>query len=329
MPSIAFRDFGPIAHAEVDLKPLTVLIGSNNTGKVVSCLGKICVVAGGIRNSPLRVRATAIDRMANGRADEQKLGSTLEKLVGDSLTPTPEIARVLAGQVELRELPAKAREWLRNESEAWAHDLSRDVGYQMRRCFGSSLSELGRRSDDPDCGYFEASVRDESTGLAWDLRSQDDDLVTAEWKPDFSQATTTLSQSRFPISGLEDPEFLVPLLASAYSEFLLRSYMDPAHYLPASRSGILQGHKTLANLIVGRASTAWIESMEVERLPGVFTDLVQALLVLERRRPATGKIRAIVEYLESKVVGGSVDITKQMEYAELKYQNEAGEFHLH
>ena len=33
MPSIAFRDFGPIARAEVDLKPLTVLIGSNNTGK--------------------------------------------------------------------------------------------------------------------------------------------------------------------------------------------------------------------------------------------------------------------------------------------------------
>ena len=33
MPFIAVRDFGPIAHAEVDLKPLTVFIGSNNTGK--------------------------------------------------------------------------------------------------------------------------------------------------------------------------------------------------------------------------------------------------------------------------------------------------------
>lgn len=33
MPSIAVKDFGPIAQAEIDLKPLTVLIGPNNTGK--------------------------------------------------------------------------------------------------------------------------------------------------------------------------------------------------------------------------------------------------------------------------------------------------------
>ena len=33
MPFIAVRDFGPIAHAEVELKPPTVLIGANNTGK--------------------------------------------------------------------------------------------------------------------------------------------------------------------------------------------------------------------------------------------------------------------------------------------------------
>ena len=33
MPSIAVKDFGPISHAEVDIAPLTVLIGSNNSGK--------------------------------------------------------------------------------------------------------------------------------------------------------------------------------------------------------------------------------------------------------------------------------------------------------
>ena len=58
----------------------------------------------------------------------------------------------------------------------------------------------------------------------------------------------------------------------AYSELLLAGYSSRAHYLPASRTGILQGHKTLASLIVGRASSAWIEPMEIERLPGVITD---------------------------------------------------------
>ena len=115
----------------------------------------------------------------------------------------------------------------------------------------------------------------------------------------------------------------------SYSAFLLQGYSAPSHYLPASRSGILQGHKTLASLIVGRASTAWIESMEVERLPGVITDLVQALLVLDRAKPPSGKIKKIVEFLESNVVAGSVDIKKQLEYPDLQYQNDAGEFRLH
>lgn len=69
--------------------------------------------------------------------------------------------------------------------------------------------------------------------------------------------------------------------------------------------------------------------MEVERLPGVVTDLLQALLVLDRAEPPSGKIKKIVEYLESNVVAGSVDIKKQLEYPDIQYRNDAGEFRLH
>lgn len=126
-----------------------------------------------------------------------------------------------------------------------------------------------------------------------------------------------------------DERFAAHMLETSYAAFMLQGYSSPPHYLPASRSGILQGHKTLASLIVGRASTAWIESMEVERLPGVITDLLQALLVLDRARPPSGKIKRIVEYLESTVVVGSVDIKKRLDYPDLQYQNDAGEFRLH
>ena len=68
--------------------------------------------------------------------------------------------------------------------------------------------------------------------------------------------------------------------------------------------------------------------MEDERVPGIITDLVQALLVLEHGRPAPGKMKTIVEYLETNVIAGSVRIRKQLEYPEIRYQNEVGEFPL-
>ena len=331
MPFITFRDFGPIAHAEVDLKPLTVLIGSNNTGKSYLALA-IYALSQAISGThhhefgPLRSR-----RWPRPMRVDRNSVRRWKRLLGDSLSRTPDVERVLSGQAEFREFPPKIRDWISNESIAWAKDLSRDVEYQLRRCFGSSLSQLGRRGYQTDHNDFEVGIRDESTGLTWDIRSKNDDLVTDKWEPDLSRASNKVSQSRFQTYNLvlDDPEFSFLVLTSTYSEFLLSGYSAPSHYLPASRSGILQGHKTLANLIVGRASRAWIESMEVERLPGVITDLVQALLVLERGRPASGRIKTIVEFLESKVVAGTVDIVKKMEYPELKYQNDAGEFDLH
>ena len=69
--------------------------------------------------------------------------------------------------------------------------------------------------------------------------------------------------------------------------------------------------------------------MEVERLPGVITDLVQALLILDRAKPAAGRIKTIVNFLESRVLGGSIDIVRQEENAVLSFQNSAGAFDLH
>ena len=80
----------------------------------------------------------------------------------------------------------------------------------------------------------------------------------------------------FDLADPDDMDFIAHFLLMAYSDLLLSGYSTRAHYLPASRTGILQGHKTLASLIVGRASSAWIEPMEIERLPGVITDLIQA-----------------------------------------------------
>ena len=327
MPSIAFRDFGPIARAEVDLKPLTVLIGSNNTGKSYLALAIYAF---------WRVISDA--HFGGVKPLQPRVWSTLPRLNRNSIRrwkqlfrDTPEVRHFLSGQAELRTLPKEVLERLREESITWSEDLREGVEYELRRCFGSSLSQLGRRGSHTGCSHFGVSIRDADTGLDWDIRCDQDDLVSDRWEPDLSKASTGLSQEDIDFSHLlvNDPEHLFWVLSDTYSEYLLGGYSAHSHYLPASRSGILQGYKTLANLIVGRSSRAWIESMEVERLPGVITDLVQALLILDRAKPASGRIRTIVNFLESRVLGGSVDIVRQLENPVLRFQTSAGAFDLH
>lgn len=326
MPSIAVKDFGPIAQAEIDLKPLTVLIGPNNTGKSYLALAvySLSQTVSETRNAqirspksliPLEVRRSSVQRLKRA-GDWNRVSSEISKFVG---------------QFEPRGLPAKVRAWLRTESRPWAKSLAKGMEYELLRCFGSSMNQLGRRGHQDGPSGFAIDVRDESAGLSWAMSCSEDDLSTDRWEPGMPNSVDRgVRRWWVPPNILVQSENLAAeILLASYAAFILQGYSAPSHYLPASRSGILQGHKTLASLIVGRASTAWIDSMEVERLPGVITDLVQALLVLDRASPPSGKIKKIVEYLESKVVAGSVDIKKQLEYPDLQYQNDAGEFRLH
>ena len=40
---IAVENFGPIAEADIDLRPLTVFVGPSNTGKNVFCYVVVCI----------------------------------------------------------------------------------------------------------------------------------------------------------------------------------------------------------------------------------------------------------------------------------------------
>ena len=333
-PFIAVKDFGPIAHAEVELKPLTVLIGANNTGKSYLALAVYSVyqaISGtNTRQRPLRPWVS--HRRLRTR---DGLGQSFKRAFGNLKSEFPEFLKLWSEHAEFRKWPPRVQEWMRSESRHLAQRLSRDVDYELRRCFGSSMENMGRRSQHIERREFAITIRDESTGFNWQILSRNDELVTEKWESAEPQTSKNLKLRGLPlpppsdIGGPDDFDFMAGLLLSAYSDLLLAGYSSRAHYLPASRTGILQGHKTLASLIVGWASRAWIEPMEVERLPGVITDLIQALLLLGRDVPSSPDMARIVEFLESDVLGGTVDIERRLEYPDISYTNEAGSFQFH
>lgn len=331
MSFIAVRDFGPIANADVHLKPLTILIGSNNTGKSYLALAIYSVSRAIAGVHPYRYGSLRPRGWFGPLGARESSAHSLRRAAGDLKNVAPDLEKLLGGDSEFREVPAKIASWIRSESKFWASELSHLIEYELHRCFGTTISKLGRSEKDTDNREFQIDISEGSTGFNWHLRCRKNGLITNRWAPDLSQARKRIDPGGYPPARmiLDNTNFLTQVLLSEYSEFLLSSYSAPSHYLPASRSGILQGHKTMAGLIVGRASSAWIERMEVERLPGVITDLIRALLALEPSRATSGKMKRIADFLESNVVGGTIDITKEAEYPDLRYKNDAGEFHLH
>ena len=331
MPSIAVRNFGPIAHAEVDLKPLTVLIGSNNTGKSYLALAVYSLFQAVLRIRDQKYRPTRSRTTLKPMYVHEDSVQRVTNAGGDWNRIKPDVVKVISGAATFRNLPARIKESLRKESKLWTKVYSDYMAYELQRSSGSGMSQLERRDRQMKHDGLAIEVCDKLTGLSWNMRGTGNNLIVDRWEPN----TSIMSESdyRAPLTSssrdLDQERDLVDLLTTWYPAFLLRGYATPSHYLPAGRSAILQRHRTLAGLIVGQASTAWIESKQVDQMPGVIADFVQALLVLERTELRSGKIMNTVEFLESKVLAGSVGLERQHEYSELQYRSDLGQFNLH
>ena len=260
MTRIEVKDFGPIAEGAVDLKPLTVFIGPNNSGK-----------------SYMALLVYALSRV----------GAVYD------IYDIPDLA---AGEGK----PSRS-------------SLLRD---ELRRCFGASIQELARRGGGPGPEGFSVAVRRPELPQ-WEVRSRDDDLEQAEWEDAIDRFNREAEQKgrtvTIPVSDLPQ---------------LILGGINLSHYLPASRTGILLGHKTLSSLIVGQASLAWVRPIEIPRLTGDITDLIQNILLLESSHKPGGDIRPVVDFLEKEITGGRVDVDWRAEYPEIYFEDDTGRYRL-
>jgi len=135
-------------------------------------------------------------------------------------------------------------------------------------------------------------------------------------------------------------DFLALLMRSGSSK-LLEEFPRSCYYLPAARSGIAQGHKAIASVLVRQSSFAAIRPLEVPTLSGIITDFMGHILTMERAGgqylgPGTEAMEAVVDFLETNVLRGNIDIERDGEvtYPEISYapfsgQPDAGKFPFH
>ena len=327
------RDFGPIARASVEMRPLTVFIGPSNTGKsylamllyvLHRCLGT--ETGGRWQDHPLR-RWTYLGNAAWRRAGEDSkvrkalMGWVAAALTNDSPSPLPdELLKRIHSDLE-------QANWL-----AFALD------HELRRCFGvGDLRTLARRgsskkptvaiSGPPEIQPPSAEVARYEFKLAaaiqlagnmpLDLLSRC--LVERRGTERSSSQTTTLGsivldgewERRRAARDLRVDEVQASIYLSSAIEGAIDRFLGAArrqaHYLPADRTGVMHSHQVVVGALVQGASMAGIRpAANMPMLSGVLADFLYQLVNIGAGHPRRSS--HLAKQFEENLLAGTVRV---------------------
>ena len=299
---IAVKNFGSIAEANIDLRPLTIFVGPSNTGKTyfATLVYALHGVFNGLSHSGLL--SPFADRVMN----------ILRELLTDLTTPKEEIQEIL-DKLDIDERPFKMSDLPEEISQKLGAIIKgtdffrEELGDELQNCFNlNSISELMRLT---------GKQRNETTVL----------LRTSEGNQEYLNISMGVSESEVNLNNLTslDPSsyndmILLPNEWSASGRLLdnrvsIRSFSCPAehrrYYLPSARSGIMQSHRIIASSLVKQATQAGVKrSSQFPTMSGVIADFMEKIILYEENTEFEfdEEMKYLAETLESDVLAGQI-----------------------
>ena len=337
-------DFGPIAHADVEFRPLTVFLGPSNTGKsYLATLSYALHRYFATENERYWYHFQRLMHSSDRKPDELPVSEIRAELEAWTAAVTED--------GDLPRLPSRVIEVVRREIEKGAR-MADPLHKEIVRTFGTDrIQELIRRSGS---GMAEVVVAlpgsADRASLRYRVRVSEDrfDLegeVSGSFDPLPEVASPMAARwghllrreaLRYQTS-LESDRKVDDRSRSLHTNRLLRQVVEvarqpmvaplnrPAYYLPADRTGIMHSHKMVVGALVQSAATAGLRrSPDVPMLSGVLTDFLEELIRMgdrtgsKRGRRINGRIAS---RLEEAVLGGAVRVeSSETNYPQFLYR---------
>ena len=284
---IAVKNFGPIAEATIDLRPLTVFVGPSNTGKTYfsTLIYALHGIFNGFSRLPRRSRQLGTfgfyelfrERTPDIRAILKKLN-------------TPDRS------FKFSDLPQEICVTLQSEIQ----DIE-SLTTEVKRCFDlNSVRELIRLKD---------GQRDEMN-VSLKVSKENQCLWNFNLEASESYLTTYGSVNKNLV--LYPKEWLVSKgkfdLDDLYDgfPFKLSRYTEDRAYLPAARSGIMQSHRVIASSLVERATRGGLAPLEIPTFSGIVADFMQQLILHEESDVPNKEMKYLAKTIESDVLAGQI-----------------------
>ena len=323
-------NLGPLQHASVALKPLTVLIGRNNTGKTY--LAQALYAARRAVHDPRRSASTPLtteERIALGDLLWQRVSQE-----PDTIDGPPDYLHL-----QLGDLPQAVRSKATTWTTQTLSDVGRSLEPQLCSTFGvPSMSELKRWDQSQPlsvelhlqhlegrntCLFGTNGTPPPDVGadvtVALDLLDYDPDVLTTR----FMQS----SDEDADIEARLNERASRSLRSDAWYGFLRSSgLVGRAHYLPAGRSGLLNAWTDVVRLRLElERESLGLPTVRDPALDGVALDFISSLAGLlgtrtrdrwrrlpqrlrrKKRAATTGSLSLLAQLMDGQIYAGSGD----------------------
>ena len=345
MLTVSVKNLGPIAEGTVDLKPLTIFVGPSNTGKSFMATA-IHVVMKAFKRDDL----VAPNRMFIGGVifTDKVTGNLLEVPSEDSVFGNDvwKWARQLKKdgedpqQLRVSSIPITVRAELERITAQELGEVRSDAISHLRQAHGGEAGFVTRGRQPAD---FRLTIHRDEPLLNMDIQLVDEesgslycDISSAEVEP--SPLALLDYEPRLNEEPIDVFFEVVCSWMDSVAEKVLDGVPEQSYYLPAARSGIVQGYKVLAADIIHRSARQGRSTDNIPSLPGVTTEFVGNLIGLDwrLRRPTTDTaMDNAISFIEDEVLHGKIDLDQstalrisKIVYLPSEAQSESGEFTL-
>ncbi len=335
MLTVSVRNLGPLSSGTLDIKPLTVIVGPNNSGKshltlliysVLTAASDPDTFAGPVfSHAPLRTTS----RVARGKQHERL--ETVSSELNQWLDSRPEPITMRRNLPKVEDMPDSFLNVLNFSIAAVGKNMAESLAFQLERSFGSDLGRLKRFEA---VNSFGITLRGGQPATGWSLRYR-----LAEEKLRGSAAVVRGLGMPIPPAlwarGLYrefESERRIRFLVRRLVQLIFADLVVSPFYLPAARSGFMQSHRALVSSALDRATrTGLIDSPKIVPLNGPVVDFLQLLIQLTDRtygtlfeRDVDDKAARVGDFIEEQLLEGKVGISSEdSPYPEIVYTETA------
>ena len=299
-------NFGPIAEADIDLRPMTVFVGPSNTGKsyLAMLIYALHRFFNGARIFPFHAFPWARREDDDFDMSKQEIDALLEwvKLgaLEDSIPPA---------------VDATIRRRLREISAFGGH-----LNDELARCFGiEDTWYLIRRGNAEGARVdMDWRVSNHPEPLSYNLTLNPDrgefDTSVPDTLPLSIDPSDIAGMAHLPYRLTDDEDrkdfsaFVMNNLSASTGERAVCPLGKFAYYLPADRTGVMHAHRVVVGSLIARAARAGLAQGPTEpTLSGVLADFLERLIRLGDlpRRRSRGD-RKISDGLEREMIRGAI-----------------------
>ncbi len=333
---LSVRNFGPIAEADIELRPLTVFVGPSNTGKsylatLIYALHQFfCTYCGNTSAGGDFIRVPLSDRpfltrmhaivLTEEDVAEMYSWANRTRLDVDSNDFHENRLRNLTLPKRVAGLVRRVISNLGQGDEGTILDdaLVRCFGVDSTRRLVHYLGDEATRfslqepipSDDMQDASFRCEVTLPSSGTTISVLTQDQSAIPIH------------SDNRFPwfLSRMDDVDgqhetnarLMLGYLAGVALSNSVNRLGRPAYYLPADRAGAVRSHSALTGTLISMASRP-VNSNQRATFSGTYGDFLERLVGLGRLPTMIDeRLGALADSMESDVLGGEIRIDSNL-----------------